>query len=787
MASAAPTHAELRVRFEDFLRSDRFGYDKRIDAAVGLHAANSRTPSSGGPSSQRAPRFVLDVGDLRRSDPPLAGGLVRAPLPHIRALEAAAHELASELHPGYDSKRSGSKIRCAVDGTLGGGLHVSPRGLCSATLRRLVALEGVVTKCSAVLPKLRRSVHYCPATGQRDARDYVDAADAELGLPALDASGVEVPDKYVQATGGSYPTQDANGNPLETEHGLSEYADHQRVTVQEMPERAPVGQLPRSVDVLVGSDLVDRCKPGDRIRVVGVHRPLATANGATASGIFKTVVLGNHLRMLGKDASSRTGQFTVDDLREIKQIGARSDVLDLLGRSAAPSIYGHRQIKRALVLQLLGGCGRDLDNGTHLRGDINILMVGDPSTAKSQILRTALKVAPLAISTTGRGSSGVGLTAAVTTCPETGERRLEAGAMVLADGGMVCIDEFDKMGEEDRVAIHEVMEQQTVTIAKAGIHASLNARCSVLAAANPVYGQYDKRRRPQENIGLPDSLLSRFDLLFVVLDMLDPGNDRKIAGHVLRGHRYRRPGTGVAPETFAGDDSDYDEEEENNGRRGKVWDRPRSGDDASDDQDEVLRQDFLKKYVHYAKSRVRPVLTDAAREAIATHYTDMRSRMDERTLPITARSLETVIRLSTAHARARLSRIVEAEPDVSAAMEILSFALYHENKNSSDVKSAPASETTPSHDKEKQQEDAGQNPAKKSRIDKDAPDPQEKDDRDGGGPESIKTRIIRALEEATDGELDLTTVLTDLDDETKLREAQGLEDTYLHGNVLYHL
>lgn len=490
---------------------------------------------------------------------------------------------------------------------------------------------------------------------------------------------------------------------METEFGLSQYKDHQTITLQEMPEKAPMGQLPRSVELVIDHDLVDKVKPGDRVMIVGVYRALAIGGQGqqTSSGVFRTVVLVNSVQIMGRDANQM--DIRTEDIRNIRALAERPDILSVLGRSICPSIHGHSVIKKALALQLLSGVEKNLENGTHLRGDINILMVGDPSTAKSQLLRSAMTIAPLAVSTTGKGSSGVGLTAAVTSDPETRERRLEAGAMVLADRGLVCIDEFDKMGESDRVAIHEAMEQQTVTISKAGIHASLNARCSVLAAANPVYGQYDRHRRIQENIGLPDSLLSRFDLLFVVLDQMDPETDRRIATHVIRGHRYRS-GRGTS-----GHDSDYDDDDDeddffggNEERVHSVWQRDRhfiekegSSEEHEDPHDsDVLQHDFLRKYLYFAKHRIQPKLSEEAREFIAHRYAEMRARQDERTLPITARSLETVIRLATAHAKARLSETVESEPDCSAAMDILGFALYHENISKKRTREVPTETIT---------------------------------------------------------------------------------------------
>jgi DNA replication licensing factor MCM3 len=335
-------------------------------------------------------------------------------------------------------------------------------------------------------------------------------------------------------------------------------------------------------------------------------------------------------------------------------------------------------IKKALVLQLFGGVEQNLENGTHIRGDINVLMVGDPSTAKSQLLRSIMNVAPLAISTTGRGSSGVGLTAAVVQDKDTGERRLEAGAMVLGDRGIVCIDEFDKMSDADRVAIHEVMEQQTVTIAKAGIHTSLNARCSVLAAANPVYGLYDDSKPPDRNIGLPDSLLSRFDLLFIVLDHIDPQKDANIAEHVLRLHRFQSKNKGEAAIDDAELEKDVPAEEAVFQRYNKLLHGSRPI--------ELLQSSFLRKYIQFARQRkVVPKLSNEAVHRIAEEYTQLRFTEGSRTLPVTARLLETMIRLATAHAKSRLSPNVELE-DCEVAIQMLRFSLYndvgvHDKKN----------------------------------------------------------------------------------------------------------
>mmetsp|Transcript_44040 Transcript_44040/g.71698 ORF Transcript_44040/g.71698 Transcript_44040/m.71698 type:complete len:863 (+) Transcript_44040:134-2722(+) len=603
-------------------------------------------------------RLVVNLNDLREFDRALAERLLRQPLDYLAPFNEALKEFVLSTSPSFLKDCPEVDLCVGFEGSFGRN-HVSPRLLLSHLLGSLVCVEGIVTKCSLVRPKVVKSVHYCPTTKSFTTREYRDVTSID-GLP----------------TSSVYPTRDSEGNPLETEFGLSQYKDHQSIAIQEMPERAPPGQLPRSIDVVLDGDLVDRCKPGDRVQLVGVYKALAGRSVGHTNGVFKTIIIANYVKTLSKEILQRT--MTDVDIKNIRELAQHSNVMELLAASMAPSISGHAAVKQALLLLLVGGLEKNLANGTHLRGDINMLMVGDPSTAKSQLLRYILNIAPLAINTTGRGSTGVGLTAAVTTDKETGERRLEAGAMVLADRGVVCIDEFDKMSDADRVAIHEVMEQQTVTIAKAGVHASLNARCSVVAAANPQYGKYNKNKTVQQNIAMPDSLLSRFDLLFIILDEMDPERDRTIASHVLRMHRYRKPGDEGAPQVAAQVGTN-DEDSDNEDQTAPMYEKYNPllyGDRAqgSRQRPQILSMMFLKKFIQYAKSRCKPSMTDEAAEVIAQAYSDIRS--SDCRMPVTARTLETLIRLSTAHAKCRLSLEI-SEDDAQSAIEIVRASIVN--------------------------------------------------------------------------------------------------------------
>ena len=624
-------------------------------------------------------RLVVSLDDIRTHSRELADGILYKPFDYAPAFDHALKEIV-HLLPDRTAQETDEETMyyVAYSGSLGEN-SCSPRTLGSAFLNRMVSLEGIVTKCSLVRPKVVKSVHYNEKKNEFLFREY---RDQTMSANAPASTSV-------------YPQTNKDGDPLITEYGYCTYRDHQTISIQEMPERAPAGQLPRGVDVIMDDDMVDRVKPGDRIQLVGVFRSLGNRNAGTGSSIFRTLILANNVVLLSSKSGGGIAQATITDrdVREINKMSKNKKVFELLAQSLAPSIFGHDFIKQAILLQLLGGMEKNLANGTHLRGDINILMVGDPSTAKSQLLRFVLNTAPLAITTTGRGSSGVGLTAAVTQDKETGERRLEAGAMVLADRGVVCIDEFDKMSDVDRVAIHEVMEQQTVTIAKAGIHTSLNARCSVIAAANPIYGQYDPNKDPHKNIALPDSLLSRFDLLFVVTDDINDEHDRRISEHVLRMHSFRTPGSeegapiresahqslgvGVQEERDASKNTEVYEKHNPILHAGMTIKTGKG----KEKQITPISMAFIKKYIQYAKSRIKPRLTKDASDYIVNAYAglrndDMNANM-RRTSPLTARTLETLIRLSTAHAKARLGGEVTVN-DAEKAEKILRFALFRE-------------------------------------------------------------------------------------------------------------
>ncbi|AAS53726.2 AFR355Cp [Eremothecium gossypii ATCC 10895] len=696
-------------RFQEFLDSHD-AYADEIRAILvhnGLNAerGDGAWDKKSGPAGASLPRrLTVSLDDIREFDRAYWTGLLVQPAYFLPAAERAVTDLAAVLEDTRVARAAGpsSEWRLSFRGAFGAHA-LSPRTLMATHLNQLVSIEGIVTRTSLVRPKLLRSVHLSKNTGAHYYRDYRDATTTLV---------TEVPTPAI------YPEADPEGNPLNTEYGYSTYMDHQRVTVQEMPEKAPPGQLPRSVDVILDDDLVDKTKPGDRVNIVGVFKSIGAGgmSGGSSSdhgnnGLagFKTLIIGNtvyplHARSTGVAASERLSDT---DIRNINKLAKSADVFDLLAQSLAPSIYGHEHIKKAVLLMLMGGVEKNLENGSHLRGDINILMVGDPSTAKSQMLRFVLNTAALAIATTGRGSSGVGLTAAVTMDRETGERRLEAGAMVLADRGIVCIDEFDKMSDVDRVAIHEVMEQQTVTIAKAGIHTTLNARCSVIAAANPVFGQYDVNKDPHKNIALPDSLLSRFDLLFVVTDDINDVRDRAISEHVLRTHRYLPPGymegepirEAINLSLSVGTDGVSIDPDADDDTTDKVFEKydpllhagaklaKNRGDHRGAELPKVVSIPFIRKYVQYAKERIVPVLTQDAVNIIVKTYCDLRNDQNTKKSPITARTLETLIRLSNAHAKVRLSKLVEAR-DANVAAQLLRFALLGEDLSSTASDSA---------------------------------------------------------------------------------------------------
>jgi len=623
------------------------------------------------------PRLFVHTNDLRKAFPLRCKKLLKQGFQELSAFQAALLDILKSKHAAEIEEHE-EKYHEAFIGLEGafGSQHLTPRTLTAKHLNNMVCVEGIVTRISNIKPKLAKSVHYCEKT-----KKYREVQYSDWTCTNFDEKN---------RSNMAMPTQDEEGNLLTTEYGLCTFRDTQTFTIQEMPEKAPTGQLPRSVDIIADDDLVDSVKPGDRCIVVGSYRTLPHKKMGVTNGIFRTCIIANNVQQIQKNKSD--DGFTATEINKIKSFSRDKSLkhFEILSRSIAPSIHGHEYIKKATLCLLVGGTEKHLSNGSRLRGDINVMLIGDPSTAKSQMLRYVLGSQPNSIPTTGRGTSGVGLTAAVTQDPDSGERRLEAGAMVLADRGIVCIDEFDKMSDIDRTAIHEVMEQGRVTISKAGIHVKLNARCSVLAAANPVYGRYDPYKSPMDNIGMQDSLLSRFDLLFVVLDQPDADKDKMISEHVLRMHRYRDPkqedgepyliDSGADRLTTEMDNAEDEEENfEIYERHNTALHGELSSDRRQASKQKIVTMKFMKKYIEVAKM-VQPKLKADAANALAEEYARLRSHESvesstARTSPVTARTLETLIRLATAHAKIRMSPHI-TKKDAKVAIELIQFAYF---------------------------------------------------------------------------------------------------------------
>lgn len=410
--------------------------------------------------------------------------------------------------------------------------HISIRDLNATNISHLVRIPGIVIGASTISSKAT-VVHIRCKNCDHAENLRVDGGFSGLSLPRTCGRRKQPGDE---------PGEQCPLDPYVVSHEKCQFVDQQVLKLQEAPDQVPVGELPRHVLISADRYLANRVVPGSRCSVMGIFSIYQGKGGKKDAAV---AIRNPYLRAVGittdiDHTAKGSAIFSEEEEQEFLELSRRPDLYDALARSIAPSIYGNLDIKKAIVCMLMGGSKKILPDGMRLRGDINVMLLGDPGTAKSQLLKFTEKVSPISIYTSGKGSSAAGLTASVQRDAATREFYLEGGAMVLADGGTVCIDEFDKMRDEDRVAIHEAMEQQTISIAKAGITTILNSRTSVLAAANPIFGRYDDLKSPGENIDFQTTILSRFDMIFIVKDDHERGRDESIARHVMGVHMCGR-------------------------------------------------------------------------------------------------------------------------------------------------------------------------------------------------------------------------------------------------------
>jgi len=581
--------ADPEVLFLDFFKATK--YRERLS---GMAVAGNKS-------------FVVDFDELLASEPKLVQQLMEKPDEYLEYANRAAKAQLQIEEPEYAEEIGNVIVRFR-------GLPESTplRILGSKHIGKLVMLEGIVVRASPARPMVMEAAFKCKWCG---AMSHITQSGPFLTAP-LACSAPECRRK----------------SSFEFIQEESTFIDSQDVRIQERPEDLPPGQLPRWLDIkLLERDLVDAARPGDHICVVGITR--AVAPTVPRVGHLRSFTL--HLDTNFIDVESKEPDkvlITPEEEKKILELAKDPEIHSKILRSLAPSVYGYEHIKEAIMYLLFGGTAKHFPDIT-IRGDLNVLLVGDPGTAKSQLLQYVAKIAPRGLYTSGRGTTAAGLTAAVLR-DKTGGMTLEAGALVLADKGVASIDEMDKMRAEDRVAIHEVMEQHTVSVAKGGIVATLNARTSILAAANPSLGRYDPYRTVAENISLPVTILSRFDLIFILRDVPEKTHDVQMTEHILNLHR-----TGVSP------------------------------------VEPPIEPDLFRKYISYAKN-LKPVLTQEALERLKSFYLLMRSASETEGTPvaITARQLESLVRVAEARARASLRKEVLAE-DAESAIAIMKKSL----------------------------------------------------------------------------------------------------------------